>query len=97
MRHTLILIFLMALLLSGCIKKAIYLQAGPETHGTIDVNVLTGGVSITLDGAYVYCSVPLGTTLEGRSFQEGFEKFCQIEIDQLAYSIRLKGLNATDE
>ncbi len=83
MKHTLILAFLMVFLLSGCIKKAILLKAGPEAHGSIDVNFLTGGVTIDIDGDYFYCSVPLGTTLEGRSFTEGFEKFCQIEIDQL--------------
>lgn len=84
MKYTLALFLLLILtVLPGCIKKAIYLQAGPETHGSIDVNFLTGGVTIDLDGAYVYCSIPLETTLEGRSFTEGFEKFCQIEIDQL--------------
>ncbi len=91
MKHILILILLTVFSFSGCVKKAIYLQSGPETHGSIDVNVLTGGVSIELDGSYVYCSVPLETSVEGRSFTEGFEKFCQIEIDQLM------AVNMTDE
>lgn len=74
---------IMILALTGCMKKAIYFQSGPDTHGTIEISAVTGGGSINVSGAYVYCSVPLETTLEGRSFTEGFEKFCQIKIDQL--------------
>ena len=77
---TLLPLLILSLALTGCIKKAVYFQSGPKAHGKLSINTITGSASIDVNGAYVYCSVPLETTPEGRSFTEGFEKFCDRSI-----------------